>query len=82
MMKEYGGKVAPLAVLACFLNYVGNHILYFLQEELKQKQCFYPKHKVVNVTLMGSGDFLTTAQVGEFYVQFKSKHIVMANGAK
>jgi len=30
MLKEYGGKVAPLAVLACFLNYVGNHILYFL----------------------------------------------------
>ena len=88
VMKEYNSKVAPLCVIGTFLNYCGNHILHYMQESLQPKtnkyQTFYPGYEVVNVTLLKDGYTLTTAMQSHGdgkYIQFKSKFVVLNNGA-
>lgn len=86
MMKEYGSKWCPLSVIGNFLNYCGNHILHYMQEHCQPKdgkyQMFYPQHEVVSVTMLNDGHILTTSISDGKYVQFKSKYIVMSQGAK
>ena len=76
MMKEYGSKVAPLNVIGTFLNLAGNHMLNYIVNDIIKKdiskkkegdnqsapQIFFPEHKVISITLLKNGDFLTTAQ--------------------
>ena len=94
MMKEFGANICPLAVVGMFMNYAGNHILNHISNEIlkdhapEQRRVFYPGHEVMSITLLDNGDILTTALVlkpGEqeekTLVQFRSKAIILSNGA-
>jgi hypothetical protein len=44
-MQEFGQNIAPLSVVGTFLNYVGNHFLYYIKAVMKKK-VFYANHQV------------------------------------
>ena len=96
MMKRFGDKVVPLSVVGMFMNYTGNHLLHHIEEKYMMeypkdaRQVFFPRHEVVNITHLDNGMILTTAvkhtpgkeDEPPTFVQFKSKAIVLSNGAK
>ena len=98
LMKSYGSKIAPLAVVGQFMNHAGNSLLHHIDKNVlsgykpDERQVFFPKHAVQSITLLDNGDILTTAirkyvdpedkKEYEAFVQFKSKAIVLSNGAK
>jgi lysine/ornithine N-monooxygenase len=56
------------------LNEVGAHII-------KDKQIFYPGHKVLSISLLENGDILTRVEHKFKTTIFVSKKIVLSNGA-
>lgn len=98
LMKSYGSKIAPLAVVGQFMNHAGNSVLNYIDKVVlhgyrqDERQVFFARHEVQSVTLLDNGDILTTAikryidpedkKEYETFVQFKSKAIVLNNGAK
>lgn len=80
------------------MNHAGNNLLNHIDKVVLQgyladeRQVFFARHEVQSVTLLDNGDILTTAikryidpedkKEYETFVQFKSKAIVLSNGAK
>jgi hypothetical protein len=96
MMKYFGANICPLAVVGMFMNNAGNHMLNDISNNIlryksaKARKVFFPHHEVLSITLMDNGDVLTTALIIEpenleskekKLVQFRSKAIVLSNGA-
>ena len=48
LMHDFGQNIVPLSVVGMFLNYVGNHLLFYIHTILKRK-VFYPSHRVVSI---------------------------------
>ena len=67
LMKEFGPALAPLEVVGMLLNYVGNYLLYDIHARVlkdkaaKERQVFYPGHKVIDIVMLDSGSYLVTA---------------------
>ena len=57
-MSNYGNQIIPLSIVGTFMNYVGNHLLYYIYQAFKSK-IFYGKHKVVSIQLLANGEFIT-----------------------
>ena len=42
-LREFGQCIVPLTLVGDYLNYVGNHLLYFIHTVMKRR-IFYPGH--------------------------------------
>ena len=79
---DYGSSVVPLSLVGLFMNYAGNHLLSHIWQRYNQK-IFYPRHKVISMQLLSSGDILVTALKNEsITVTFRCRAIVVSNGGK
>ena len=47
-MSEYGSQIVPLSMVGNFMNFVGNHLLYYIYQQYKCK-VFFGRHKVVSI---------------------------------
>ena len=65
LMRKLNKQTCPLSVAGHLLNYVGNHILYYVYMST-QKKIYYPKHQALSVQLMGNGDVVTQVLKTEF----------------
>ena len=67
MMKEFGSNIVPLECVGMLLNYVGNYILNDIHNNILKdkdeadKKVFYGGHKVIDIVILNSGDYLVTA---------------------
>ena len=48
LMCDFGPQTAPLCVIGQYLNYAGNHLLYYISTIL-QRKVFYPSHRVNSI---------------------------------
>ena len=52
--KQLNKQIVPLSFVGQMLNFVGNHLLFYIWQ-IQQRKVFYPKHKALSIQLMGNG---------------------------
>lgn len=57
-LRSLGKQTVPLSFIGHFLNYVGNHLLYYIYQST-QKRIFYPQHRALSVHLCANGQITT-----------------------
>ena len=52
------------------MNYVGNHLAHYASL-VHGKRFFYPRHKALQISMMGNGDLMTQVLKTEFHIETK-----------